>query len=151
MTYIFPSREWVDVLCLSLNSDRDFLNAINGWKIDLLLVGRNLSPNVINYLQRTYGVNRVDTVGIFLKFNNSCNEASFIINPDVGSYDYVVIADYDVWLKVLSGLSDPVTTMLSVFRKLEVRGSMVTLVRLAANIVSPMARVIMRIPTEIIR
>ncbi len=59
VTYIFPSREWVDVLCLSLNGDRDFLNAINGWKIDVLLVSRNLSPNVINYLQRTYGVNRL--------------------------------------------------------------------------------------------
>ncbi len=26
-----------------LNGDRDFLNAINGWRIDVLLVGRNLS------------------------------------------------------------------------------------------------------------
>ncbi|WP_054856880.1 hypothetical protein [Vulcanisaeta sp. JCM 16159] len=88
---------------------------------------------------------------MLLRFNNSCNEASLIINPDINSYQHVVIADYDVWLKVLSGLSDPVTTMLSVFRKLEVRGSMVTLVRLAANIVSPMAKVIMKIPTEIIK
>ncbi len=63
----------------------------------------------------------------------------------------MVIADYDVWLKVLSGLDDPVTTMINVFRKLEVKGSMVTLMRLAANIVSPMARVIMRIPTEIMK
>lgn len=141
----------VDALCSSLNNDKDFLNAINGWEINVLLVGRNLSLNVINYLRRSYGVDKVNTIGILLKFNNSCSEASFIINPDIDSYQYVVIADYDVWLKVLSGLNDPVTTMLSVFRRLEVRGSMVTLVRLAANIVSPMARVIMRIPTEIIK
>ncbi|WP_243671222.1 hypothetical protein [Vulcanisaeta sp. JCM 16161] len=43
MTYIFPSREWVDALCSSLNNDKDFLNAINGWEINVLLVGRNLS------------------------------------------------------------------------------------------------------------
>ncbi|WP_054841828.1 hypothetical protein [Vulcanisaeta distributa] len=151
MTYIFPSREWVNALCLNLNNDRDFLNAINGWKIEVLLVGRNLSPNVINHLQRTYGINKIETIGVFFRFDDSCIEASLIINPDINSYQYVVIADYDVWLKILSGLSDPVTTMLSVFRKLEVRGSMVTLIRLAANIVSPMARVIMRTPTEIIK
>ena len=151
MTYIFPSKEWVNALCLSLNNDRDFLNAINGWKIDVLLVGKNLSPNVIDYLRRIYGVDKVESIGVFLRFNNSCNEASLIINPNTDSYQYVVIADYDTWLKVLDGLNDPVTTMLSIFRKLEVKGSMVTLIRLAANIVSPMARVIMRIPTEIIR
>ncbi|WP_054853244.1 hypothetical protein [Vulcanisaeta distributa] len=152
MNYIFPSREWVNALCTGLNGDRDFLNAINGWRIDVLLVGRNLSPGVINHLQRTYGINKIETIGVLFRFNNSCNEASLIINPDINSYQYVVIADYDVWLKVLSGLSDPVTTMLSVFRRLEVRGgSMVTLVRLAANIVSPMAKVIMKIPTEIIK
>ncbi|GAB6944492.1 SCP2 sterol-binding domain-containing protein [Vulcanisaeta sp. JCM 14467] len=151
MTYKFPSREWVNALCLNLNNDKDFLNAINGWRIDVLLVGRNLSPNVVNYLQRAYGVDKVESIGVFLRFNNSCSEASLIINPNIDSYQYVVIADYDTWLKVLDGLKDPVSTMLSVFRKLEVRGSMVTLIRLAANIVSPMARVIMRIPTEIIR
>ena len=151
MTYIFPSKEWVNALCLSLNGDRDFLNAINGWRIDVLLVGRNLSPNVINYLRKAYGIDEIESIGIFLKFDNSCVDASFIINPDINSYQYVVIADYDTWLKVLDGLKDPVTTMISIFRRLEVRGSMVTLIRLAANIVSPMARVIMRIPTEIIR
>ncbi|MGC9180050.1 MAG: hypothetical protein ACP5GZ_07575 [Vulcanisaeta sp.] len=151
MTYIFPSREWVNALCSNLNNDRDFLNAINGWKIDVLLIGKNLSNNVIKYLQKTYGANDIKYIGILLKFNNSCNEASFLVNPSVDSYQYVVMADYDVWLKVLENLDDPITAMLSVFRKLEVRGNMVTLVRLAANIVSPMARVIMKIPTEIIK
>ncbi len=151
MTYIFPSKEWVNALCLGLNSDRDFLNAINGWRIDVLLVGRDLSPNAVDYLRRIYGVDEVKSIGIFLRFDSSCNEASLIINPSIDSYQYVVIADYGTWLKVLDGLNDPITTMLSVFKRLEVRGSMVTLIRLAANIVSPMARVIMRIPTEIIR
>jgi len=151
VSYIFPSREWCDALCSSLNNNEDFLNAINGWKIDVLLIGKNLSNNVITYLQKTYGINDIKYIGILLKFNNSCNEASFLINPNIDLYQYVVMANYDVWLKVLENLGDPITTMLSIFRKLEVKGNMATLVRLAANIVSPMARVIMKIPTEIIK
>ncbi|BDR91537.1 hypothetical protein [Vulcanisaeta souniana] len=151
MSYIFPSEEWVKALCLSLNNDKEFLGAINGWNIEVLLVGKNLSNEVIKYLSSTYGTSDIKMIGILLKFNNSCKEVSLLINPEINNYHNVVIADYDIWLKVLDGLNDPVTTMLSMFKKLEVRGSMMTLVRLAANTISPMAKVIRRIPTKILR
>ena len=47
-------------------------------------------------------------------------------------------------------LKDPITALLSVFSKLEIRGSTVTLIRLAANVASPIARVMRKIPTKII-
>ncbi len=151
MSYIFPSKEWAKALCSSLNNDKEFLSAVNGWNIEVLLVGKNLSNEVIKYLSSTYGIGDIKIIGILLKFNNSCKEASLLINPEINNYHNVVIADYSIWLKVLDGLNDPISTMLSVFKKLEVRGSMTTLIRLAANIISPMAKVMRRIPTKIIR
>jgi hypothetical protein len=147
---IFPSKEWAKALCEELNRDEDFLRSVNGWGIDVLLIGKNRPNDVIQYLRNTYSINDINTLGLHMVFDNSCKSIDLLINPEPGSYRYVVIIDYDTWLRVLKRLDDPITALLSVFSKLEIRGSTVTLIRLAANVASPIARVMRKIPTKII-
>ena len=147
---IFPSKEWAKALCEELNRDEDFLKSVNGWSIDVLLIGKNLPNDVIQYLRNTYSINDINTLGLHMIFDNSCKSIDLLINPEPNSYRYVVIADYDTWLRVLKRLDDPITALLSVFSKLEIRGGTVTLIRLAANVASPIARVMRRMPTKVI-
>jgi hypothetical protein len=148
LMFVFPSKEWTKVLCEELNKDEDFLKSVNGWNIDVLLIGKNLPNDVVQYLRKTYSINGINTLGLHMAFDNSCKSIDLLINPEPGSYRYVVIADYGLWLHVLKRLDDPITALLSVFSKLEIRGSTVTLIRLAANVASPIARVMRKIPTK---
>jgi len=150
LMFVFPSKEWTKVLCEELNKDEDFLKSVNGWNIDVLLIGKNLPNDVVQYLRNTYSINGINTLGLHMAFDNSCKSIDLLINPEPGSYRYVVIADYGLWLRVLKRLDDPITVLLSIFSKLEIRGSTVTLIRLAANVASPIARVMRKIPTKII-
>jgi len=148
--FVFPSREWAKALCEELNYDEGFLKSVNGWSIDVILIGKNLPSNVVQRLRAVYDADNVNTLGLYMVFNNSCENIDFIINPVLDHYRYAVITDYNVWLRVLKGLDDPITALLSVFSGLEIRGGAVTIIRLAANVASPIARVMKRIPTKII-
>jgi len=150
LMFVFPSKEWAKALCEELNKDEDFLKSVNGWNIDVLLIGKNLPNDVVQYLRNTYSINGINTLGLHMAFDNSCKSIDLLINPEPGSYRYAVIADYGLWLRVLKRLDDPITALLSIFSKLEIRGSTVTLIRLAANVASPIARVMRKIPTKII-
>jgi len=150
LMFVFPSKEWAKALCEELNKDEDFLKSVNGWNIDVLLIGKNLPNDVVQYLRNTYSINGINTLGLHMAFDNSCKGIDLLINPEPSSYRYVVIADYGLWLHVLKRLDDTITALLSVFSKFEIRGSTVTLIRLAANVASPIARVMRKIPTKII-
>jgi hypothetical protein len=60
--FVFPSKEWTKVLCEELNKDEDFLKSVNGWNIDVLLIGKNLPNDVVQYLRNTYGINGINTL-----------------------------------------------------------------------------------------
>jgi len=47
--FVFPSKEWAKALCEELNKDEDFLKSVNGWNIDVLLIGKTcpmMSSNI---------------------------------------------------------------------------------------------------------
>ncbi|WP_069806644.1 hypothetical protein [Vulcanisaeta thermophila] len=149
--YLFPSEDWVKALCQWLNNDVGFLEGVRGWNIDVLFVAKDLPTNLVNFLRSRYGVDSINEVGVWIRLRDKCDDARFIVNPKEDEFKYVVKARYETWLAIINGLNDPISTMVKSLKDLEVRGTMITLVRLAANVLSPMARVIMRMPMEIIK
>ncbi|WP_048816732.1 SCP2 sterol-binding domain-containing protein [Caldisphaera lagunensis] len=118
----FPSKEWSEIFCKKINENNNYKNAAKGWKWPLMFKVIKLPED----LQKKYPSG---TIGIKADlFEGQCRGIEFYDDASKGNADFVLTAEYNDWMKILTGELNPVTAILQGKLKLE-KGSMATVMR----------------------
>lgn len=111
MTYIFPSKEWLDDLEVKLNSDERYGEIAKNWEGDLFFYIEpegNLKEQLTFYLDLWHG---------------KCRKVEY--KPDPSAYPkpvFILTATYNNITAILGGKMNPMTAMMTM--KLKVQGNM---------------------------
>lgn len=111
----FPSPEWLTSLDQKLNSDERYARIAQKWEGDICIViepAGNLTEKICYYLDLWHG---------------ACRKVAVLPELDGNKPAFVLTANYDNIVKILTGKLDPMTAMMT--RKLQVHGSMSMMMR----------------------
>jgi putative sterol carrier protein len=117
MTYLFPSKEWLQAFKDKLNTDKDYARIARKWEGDFVFqidADGPLKETWYFYLDLWHG---------------TCREAFIAGEEQLKDLDpaYTLIAPYGNFIRVLAGTLDPMQAMIT--RKLKVKGSMAYMMR----------------------
>ncbi len=111
----FPSPEWVSALCEKLNSDEHYARIAGKWEGDMLIV---VEPS---------GALKEHLYYYFDLWHGTCRKAAALAGREGLEPAFVLTANYDNIVKILTKQLDPMTAMMT--RKLQVQGPMIMMMR----------------------
>lgn len=108
----FPSEEWAEALCHALNQSAEYKSAAAKWEGDILFI--------MTAVPQHLAVGR--TVAMKLKLRHgACLGSETYIDDEVRAAEapYVLEADYNTWVEVITGKIQPIPAM--VLGKIKIR------------------------------
>ena len=113
MIYQFPSKEWLEALCVQINSSPAYRQAASKWEGDLTFVVKaavGLKSDTFLYMDLWHGECRGVSAGI-----------------EVVESAFKITAPYPTWRRVIEGKIDPIRAIMT--RQLQVDGPMNQILR----------------------
>jgi len=139
--YIFPGKKWAEEFCRKLSSSEKYRTAARTWEGSIAFIAVNIPQKVQEKL------NIGDKAGFVLDlYHGECRGVFW--SSDVSKLDaeYFIEADYNDWIRVISGQLSPIAGLMS--RRLKVtRGSLAKLMRYTTAALA-MVSTAQEVPTE---
>ena len=140
--YLFPSPEWASEFCKRLRENQKYRDSAKKWEGSILFSTINLPREVREVLGR-------DSVGFLLVlWHGDCRGYKWFDDVSEGEAeaDYVLEANYDVWLKVIKGELDPIKALIT--KKIRIKkGSITTIMRFTLAAIN-MVKTAQQVPTK---
>ncbi|MET1101628.1 MAG: SCP2 sterol-binding domain-containing protein, partial [Pyrodictiaceae archaeon] len=140
--YLFPSPEWAKAYCEALNKSEEYRRAGSTWTAgDIMFIIKGLPEE----LRNLFGGR--DSVGFILDlYQGRCRGVEFVEDVSSKSAAFVISANYNVWLDVISGKLHPTTALMTMKLKVE-KGNVAILLRYAQAAIA-MVNAAQRVPTK---
>ncbi len=102
----FPSKEWAEDYCKSLNNHEPYKKAAKGWVWPILFKVKDLPEE----LRKDYPSGQP---GFILKLNNGdCEGVEWYDDASKADAPFILVASYEDWLDIIRGNLNPLTAIL---------------------------------------
>ncbi|MDP8011924.1 MAG: SCP2 sterol-binding domain-containing protein [Thermoplasmata archaeon] len=133
--FIFPSIEWVEEYCKSLNNSKAYNKEGQGWQDPILF-------KIIDY-EKFKDKIQFDSFLLYLK-NGKCEKYEIKASVDA---PFKLYATYENWIKIMKGKVNPIQAIIR--GELKVEGNMAILMKYT-NAAVAMVNAAQNIPTDMI-